>query len=230
MVYSITGFNEDGFTITLEETYKETINVEFNISEFDEDINYDTFKQYVYKKIETNYNPIKFCLDLLTDEWLSDLIESLYKYYFGHTEISFKTGESITANTTIKSRSRVKDNFQINFMLEKYPSIWNSISNYIDYSYSNTDYQLFISEISKTNEQLWKLELIMTKTSSDRYSLGGRFKFFVKLGDVINLKYYEESLYNVKAKVVSIDYNSITLSFSGYSIFPNEYEGYCCIL
>ena len=91
--------------------------------------------------------------------------------------------------------------YQVNFMLENYPVIWNEINNYKD---KNTDYQLFISEISKANNDLWKLELIMTKKGSDRYFLGGRFKFFIKTGDIINLKYYEHPLYNIATEVMSM--------------------------
>ncbi len=57
----------------------------------------------------------------------------------------------------------------------------------------------------------------MTKKESARYFLCGRFKFFIKAGDIINLKYYEHPLYNIDAEVISIDYNSITLKFSGVS-------------
>ncbi len=210
MDYSLTGFNEDVFIISLTEIYGDPINFEFKISEFDKDISFDLFADFVGERIDSNYN---YSEDYFDNGYIGDLIKCLYNYYFCHNEVSFKTGESLTVYSNVKYYNCTPYDFQLNFMLEKYPSIWNKLYSSTT---SNTDYQLFISEISKTNNQLWKLELIMTKKSSDRYSLGGRFKFFVKPGDVINLKYYEHPLYNVKAEIVSIDYNSITFNFSGY--------------
>ena len=55
MDYSLTGFNEDGFIITLK-TYGDPINFEFKISEFDEDIIFDLFADFVGERIDSNYN------------------------------------------------------------------------------------------------------------------------------------------------------------------------------
>lgn len=204
--------NYNGFII--EDTHYYNSNeglksIDFNICEVDKNINFEDFRNYFGKKLNSSFNPEEDCFE--TE--IEDLIKCLYGYYFCKTEAKFKTGESLTINTTSEHYSGEMI-YQVNFMLENYPVIWNEIDIFSD---KNTDYQLFISEISKANNDLWKLELIMTKKDSDRYFLGGRFKFFIKTGDIINLKYYEHPLHNIAAEVMSIDYNSIGLKFSRVS-------------
>jgi hypothetical protein len=210
MNYNLTTLNSDEFIIDVSDdrnyynSNNELKSIVFNICDLDKDLTFEDFKDY----FEENLNSA-FCYDNEID----DLIKCIYEYYFVKNESKFKTGESLTVHTLFEEYSEKKI-FQINFMLEKYPVIWNEIDNY---KYNNTDYQLYISEISEVKDYLWKLELIMTKKDVDRYFLGGRFKFFVKKGDVINLKYYEHPLYNRTAEVTDINYNSVTLKLSGVS-------------
>lgn len=215
MNYILSKVFSDGFAMEISEntnyynSNKEVKSIEFNISEFEKEISYEDFRIYFYKKIDPSFNSEKgYC-----GNELEDLVKCLYGYYFIKTESTFKTGESLTINIPFKE-CPIEKIYQINLMLKNYPVIWNEIKSF---NYKNTDYQLFISEISKASNDLWKVELIMTKKESARYFLGGRFKFFIKAGDIINLKYYEHPLYNIDAEVISIDYNSITLKFSGVS-------------
>ncbi|MGP1416159.1 MAG: hypothetical protein ACTTJ6_09625 [Treponema sp.] len=205
--YTLSTLNYNGFIIEISEDkyYSNSNNklesIEFNICEVDKNINFEDFKNYFGKKINSSSKAY------FEEKKIEDLIKCLYGYYFGKTEAKFKTGESLTINTTSEHYSGEMI-YQINFMLENYPVMWNEIDSYKD---KNIDYQLFISEISKANNDLWKLELFMTKKDCDRYFLGGRFKLFIKAGDIINLKYYEHPLYNIVAEVMSVDYNSISL-------------------
>lgn len=214
MKYNLSTLKNDGFVIEVTDNTNyynsdnELKGIDFNVCEMDKNLTFEDFKDCFEKKLNSC---LGYEIDDLDD--LDDLIKCLYEYYFNKIECKFKTGESLTINTVFEEFSKEKI-YEINFMLEKYPAIWNEIDTY---KYNNTDYQLYISEISKANDGLWKLELIMTKKGIDRYFLGGRFKFFVKKGDTFNLKYYEHPLYNIAAEVTDIDYNSINLKFSGVS-------------
>lgn len=210
MNYNLATLDSDGFIIEISDdrnyynSKNELKSIVFNICELDKDLTFEDFKDYFEKKLNSS-GDYKNEIDVL--------IKCIYEYYFGKIESKFKTGESLTVNTFFEEYSE-KKSFQINFMLEKYPVIWNEIGSYKN---NNTDYQLYISEISEVKDELWKLELIMTKKDVDRYFLGGRFKFFIRKGDLFNLKYYEHPLYNRPAEVIDIDYNSITVKLAGVS-------------
>jgi hypothetical protein len=210
MNYNLATLDRDEFIIEISDdrnyynSKNELKSIVFNICELDKDLTFEDFKDYFEKKLNSSVD---------YENKSDDLIKCIYEYYFGKIESKFKTGESLTVNTFFEKYSE-KKSFQINFMLEKYPVIWNETDSYKD---NNTDYQLYISEISEVKDELWKLELIMTKKNVDRYFLGGRFKFFIRKGDLINLKYYEHPLYNRPAEVIDIDYNSITVKLAGVS-------------
>ena len=210
MNYNLATLDRDEFIIEISDdrnyynSKNELKSIVFNICELDKDLTFEDFKDYFEKKLNSSVD---------YENKSDDLIKCIYEYYFGKIESKFKTGESLTVNTFFEKYSE-KKSFQINFMLEKYPVIWNETDSYKD---NNTDYQLYISEISEVKDELWKIELIMTKKNVDRYFLGGRFKFFIRKGDLINLKYYEHPLYNRPAEVIDIDYNSITVKLAGVS-------------
>lgn len=120
--------------------------------------------------------------------------------------VQFKTGESLTIK---------EGDFSINLMFLNYPVFWNKQDGYNHYCSieTNTVYQFFITEISKQENDYWKLEIILTKTNDERYFLGGRFKFFIKENDSLYYKYYENEMYCIKATVTKLKYNEIELSF-----------------
>lgn len=119
--------------------------------------------------------------------------------------VQFKTGESLTIK---------EDDFSINLMFLNYPVFWNKQEGYNHYKIkTNTDYQFFITEISKQENDYWKLEIILTKANDERYFFGGRFKFFIKENDSLYFKYYENEMYCIKATVTKLKYNEIELSF-----------------
>ena len=64
-------------------------------------------------------------------------------------------------------------------MLERYPTFWNEEYGYSsNKSISNTNYQFYITEISKEDNELWKIEIISTKIIEEgRYYCCGRFNF-----------------------------------------------------
>lgn len=119
--------------------------------------------------------------------------------------VQFKTGESLTIK---------EGDFSINLMFLNYPVFWNNQDVYNHYKIkTNTDYQFFITEISKQENDYWKLEIILTKANDERYFFGGRFKFFIKENDSLYFKYYENEMYCIKATVTKLKYNEIELSF-----------------
>lgn len=120
--------------------------------------------------------------------------------------VQFKTGESLTIN---------ENDYSINLMFLNYPVFWNNRDYYNRNRKfkTNTDYQFFITEISKQENDYWKLEIILTKANDERYFLGGRFKFFIKENDSLYFKYYENEMYCIKATVTKLKYNEIELSF-----------------
>lgn len=120
--------------------------------------------------------------------------------------VQFKTGESLTIN---------ENDYSINLMFLNYPVFWNNRDYYNRNRKfkTNTDYQFFITEISKQENDYWKLEIILTKANDERYFLGGRFKFFIKENDSLYFKYYENEMYCIKATVTKLKYNEMELSF-----------------
>lgn len=138
--------------------------------------------------------------------------------------VRFKTGESLTIN---------ENDFSINLMFLNYPVFWNKRDYYNQNGKikTNTDYQFFVTEISKQENDYWKLEIILTKANDERYFLGGRFKFFIKENDSLYFKYYENEMYCIKATVTKLNYNEIELSFDkGISkpleLYKTEERGY----
>ena len=183
----------------------------FYIKDFKKDISFDDFMN----EIQSSF-PDEFFNGDFIDEPLTIF---LYTHYFGNCEKTFSTGESLSIDicSFIKDESstdKSKKNCKIvNLMLKDYPVQFENSFDEI-----NTDWHLFISEISKQNDGTHKLELVMTCNYSERYFLAGRFKFFVRLGDVIKLKYYSHPLCEINAEVISLDYNSITFRFFAGSL------------
>ena len=52
--------------------------------------------------------------------------------------------------------------------------------------------------------------------------IGGPFKFFIKENDVLNFKYYDNTMYCVKATITRINYNEIEFSFDSGILKPLE--------
>ena len=141
-----------------------------------------------------------------------------FKFFYKSNKnrvVKFCTGESLTVED---------DGYKINLIPEKYPVSWHELEwerylyggSCIEYAKSNTDDQFYITEISKSDDKHWKLEIILHSYYNDRRILSIRFKFFVKENDVLRFKYYkDENLYSVDAIVSKIDYNTIELSIKG---------------
>lgn len=131
--------------------------------------------------------------------------------------VQFKTGESLTIK---------EDDFSINLMLPDYPVFWSKKDpfNPLKKITANTDYQFFITEISKQENNYWKLEIILTRANDERYFLGGRFKFFIRENDSLVFKYFENEIYYVKATVTKLNYNEIELAFDKEISKPTELQ------
>lgn len=129
--------------------------------------------------------------------------------------LKFKTGESLTIN---------ENGFSINLTLPCYPVFWkkNDNNTYSEGIETNSDEKFFITEISKKENDYWKLEII--ETNAETSKLYGRFKFFVKEGDTLTFKYYDNEMYSVNATVFKINYNEIELSFD--SVISKPIEAY----
>lgn len=95
-------------------------------------------------------------------------------------------------------------------MPEAYPAFWNALEDLR----RNTDYALYILEIAKASDDRWLLSLSLTEACNCRYYLGGRFRLYVKKGDVIPLRFYSGDDGVVTATVSDIDYNVVSLQFS----------------
>jgi len=187
--------------LNIMEEYREVINqkIKENI------LNNNEIKIYNYGDIINTH--ISKTIDILTF-----FIKQKFKL-----KTVFKTGEALS----------IQDgDFCINLMLEKYPTFWNEKYDYSsNKSISNTDYRFYITEISREDNELWKIEIISTKIGERRYYLAGRFKFFVKNEDILRFKYYENenNLYCVNAKITKLDYNEIELTFDKGISKPIEF-------
>ena len=149
---------------------------------------------------------------------------------------TFHTGEmlSVRLNTGVKMFSygsrTVYKQCELHLMPESYPVFWNMPVSYAkEFTFYNTDYALYITEVSPlpTDANLWKLELIMTRVENDiqRYFLGGRFKFMVRVGDELRFRYYKDSrFYVTTAKVQQIGNNAVTFAFQDGLYAPVVFE------
>jgi len=196
----------------------------FLLADFEKNITFEAFRKNVLTVVEPDAAPFENSVSAN----LENLIEYIYARQFIKLTKEFKTGESFGITVLFESFDKTC-NYQLNFMLDSYPAVWNEIANiYYDESKAkNTDYQLFISEISKEEEGLWKLEVIISKKEGIRYYQGGRFKFFLKEGDIINFKYYEQSIFSFQAKIKRLSYNSIELEFPGLIKPDMAYTDFC---
>ncbi|MBO7497465.1 MAG: hypothetical protein J6T98_13030 [Salinivirgaceae bacterium] len=175
--------------------------IKFDIHNLSKEDFQNEVKNEIKKQIES---------ELTTDDYdeydYDQQLTELYNYYFVPIEETFTTGKSISVNI-----GEEKD-FLINFMLDGYFSDWTQKERGI---YNNAYYALFISEISKETEELWKLEVVVTKyyRFEKAFSLGGKFKLYIKIGDVIEFKYHIYDIYKAKAEIVAVDYNTVTMRF-----------------
>ena len=112
-------------------------------------------------------------------------------------------------------------------MLAGYPAFWNH--DYYDWNIkSNSNYALYITEVSRVSDEIYKVEMINTETRECNCSfhLGGRFKFFLKKGDTFDFQYYYNTQYDysVRATVETLAYNTLELSFDKAICLPPDFD------